>query len=885
MRGFPFTYFGSASSIGGMNRTGRKHFAANAGKRVIFAASLSAFLLISTSTDLAQRPAASAALAQANNLMKEGKTLYEQGTESSFRASMKKFEAARGLYRKIGTKRLEAGALQEIGKVSNQLGENQRAIDALNQALTIRQRQKIRYSMAQTLSMLGLVYFELGNTQRALEYCTQALTIWRAIGSKGDRAATLNIIGLIHTLRNDHLEALRTFNQSLTFRRLAKDKAGEAITLRNIGSVYSNLRDKTNSLRYFDQALKLFKSIPNKTGEASTLSNIGKLYADLGETEQATSYLQSALPIHREAGDVEREALTLSRLQDAWSAANKPSLAILYGKESVNKYQEMRSNIRGLDKVDRQTFLQTVAATYRSLANIYIAQGQLFEAQAVLDLLKEEEFRTLITLRGGNPLFSLPYSGAEEQAIKAVDSVAFFSRELSELQAKANATAADKKRILEIQMAEIPAANVALQRTLDALQKTAPNVEKLLAERRKENIQSILPELGDNVVALYTVVGEAEAKTPGKNQIGWVMAVFPNGTSKAYPIDTANLNQTVFDFRLELQGPNCDPEDAKNCKIKKLAQELYRKLFLQVSPGLQNTLETDLETYFKNQNEKILMWSLDGVLRYVPMAALHDGRGFLVEKYTNTLFNTASLGSLKDAGKPAWKVLGLGVSAASNVTMSDGKTAKFDPLAQAETELRSLVQENKPEDIEGLFPGVLKLNAEFDKTALFEGMLEKPNLVHISGHFSFNTFNEEQSFLLLGNNGKLEIRELEPFPTLFAGVDLLSIAACETAIGSNASPISQENKTNGKEVEGFAYVAQKKGAKSVMASLWRVHDRGTKELMLKFYELRKANPDRPKAETLRQAQLALLKGNHDPRGLPLSYPYFWAPFVLIGNWR
>lgn len=129
------------------------------------------------------------------------------------------------------------------------------------------------------------------------------------------------------------------------------------------------------------------------------------------------------------------------------------------------------------------------------------------------------------------------------------------------------------------------------------------------------------------------------------------------------------------------------------------------------------------------------------------------------------------------------------------------------------------------------------------------------------------------------------MNELEELPTLFAGVDLLSIAACETAIGSDASPISHENKTNGKEVEGFAYIAQQRGAKSVLASLWRVHDRGTKELMLKFYELRKSNPDRSKGETLRRAQLALLKGDHDPRGLPLNYPYFWAPFVLIGNWR
>jgi CHAT domain-containing protein len=86
-------------------------------------------------------------------------------------------------------------------------------------------------------------------------------------------------------------------------------------------------------------------------------------------------------------------------------------------------------------------------------------------------------------------------------------------------------------------------------------------------------------------------------------------------------------------------------------------------------------------------------------------------------------------------------------------------------------------------------------------------------------------------------------------------------------------------------MEGLAYVAQRKGAKSVMASLWVVSDRGTKELMLKFYELRKTHPELTKGEALRQAQLALLKGDHDPKGPALNNPYYWAPFVLIGNWR
>ncbi|HSK71962.1 MAG TPA: CHAT domain-containing protein, partial [Pyrinomonadaceae bacterium] len=150
-----------------------------------------------------------------------------------------------------------------------------------------------------------------------------------------------------------------------------------------------------------------------------------------------------------------------------------------------------------------------------------------------------------------------------------------------------------------------------------------------------------------------------------------------------------------------------------------------------------------------------------------------------------------------------------------------------------------------------------------------------------ASHFSFNSAREEASFLLLGDGGQLEMKEFQDYPNLFQGVDLLSLAACDTAIGGSS------NETNGKEIEGFAYVAQSLGAKSVIASLWKVDDEGTRELMLEFYEIHLKNPQLPKGEALRQAQLALLKGSSDKPNAekPYAHPYFWSPFILIGNWK
>jgi CHAT domain-containing protein len=136
-------------------------------------------------------------------------------------------------------------------------------------------------------------------------------------------------------------------------------------------------------------------------------------------------------------------------------------------------------------------------------------------------------------------------------------------------------------------------------------------------------------------------------------------------------------------------------------------------------------------------------------------------------------------------------------------------------------------------------------------------------------------------------------------------VELLTLSACNTAMGG---------ESNGREVEGFGELAQKQGALAVVATLWAVSDESTGKLMQEFYRLRTATPGMTKGEALREAQLALLRGQvkkgeggtadqrtskavgtganasgqpqfkYDP-DRPYAHPYYWAPFILIGNWK
>jgi CHAT domain-containing protein len=166
-------------------------------------------------------------------------------------------------------------------------------------------------------------------------------------------------------------------------------------------------------------------------------------------------------------------------------------------------------------------------------------------------------------------------------------------------------------------------------------------------------------------------------------------------------------------------------------------------------------------------------------------------------------------------------------------------------------------------------------------------------VVHIASHFVFKPGDDTQSYLLLagkddGNAGfHLTVAEFRDDQKLsLEDTDLLTLSACETGMGGNAA--------NGREVDGLGITAQRKGAKAVISSLWEVDDSSTGELMADFYKRWADGAGKvEKVEALRQAQLDLLRGMIAPKPDPMNpnqpssfeHPYYWAPFVLMGNWR
>ena len=735
------------------------------------------------------------------------------------------FDQALTIYQTIKNKPGEIQALSNIAYCQRQLYEFAKVIEIYNKILLLQKEIGDKKGEAGTLSKLGFEYLTLGSEEKASTSFNQSLPLMRAVGDKGGEAVVLIGLGNLQSeFLIENQKAIDYYNQASVLLKAIGDKSGEGTILNNIGYAYSKMGERTKALEYYNLALPLSKTVGNKAAEARVLDNIGKIYYELNENTKALEFYDRALQLARETGFKEGEVWTLSNLMLVWNSLNRRSLSILYGKQSVNLYQQARSKIQPLDGDTQKQFLKYVEETYRHLADILISEGRFPEAQAVLDLLKSEEYRPL--RRSGETADTIPYSQAEVDVITKIENLVALEQARTELQ-KLKSLSKEQEAKLEQLRLDIAAANKAFDVALDALGKAQASAAERVDEIRSgQEIQSALlslrKETKSGVVALYTVLGAEGEKTAGqdpvgnngqqdagaptKSKFGWVIMVTEKGY-KAYPIDVTNLEESVFRFRSALSSDKYDP--------RPLAKKIYDAIFRQTSAKLKRTLEDDLRDYLRSNTDKTLMWSLDGVLRYIPKAALHDGKQYLVENYRNVVFTKQSFVWLTTANQTDWHALGLGVSE---------KREDFDALPGVRTELETIVRE--PNKQTGIMNGSIRLNDNFKKQMFFNtvGNGTFP-VVHIASHYSFNPTHQDASFLLLGD-GRLTFGELKENKNLFGTVDLLTLSACDTAVSGN-----------GKEAEGFAYLAQSLGAKSVIASLWKVSDAGTPELMIRFTNL------------------------------------------------
>jgi CHAT domain-containing protein len=290
------------------------------------------------------------------------------------------------------------------------------------------------------------------------------------------------------------------------------------------------------------------------------------------------------------------------------------------------------------------------------------------------------------------------------------------------------------------------------------------------------------------------------------------------------------------------------------------SQRMYQLL---VAP-----LEQDLEQLGINN----LTYIMDTGLRSIPLAALHNGKEFIVERYSVGLMPSFSLTDPRHVDVRNLRVLAMGAE-----TFTDQYSLPAVPV-----ELSAIADQ--------LWSGKTLLNEAFTLKNLKQARAREPfGIIHLATHAQFRPGKPSNSYIQLWDR-KLSLDQLPSLGLNKPPIQLLVLSACRTALGDKEAEL------------GFAGLAVQSGVKSVLGSLWSVSDEGTLGLMTQFYERLKEAPI--KAEALRQAQLAMIRGevrlqkgklvtSRSSFPLPpelarlrdteLSHPYYWSPFTMIGN--
>ncbi|HLO52173.1 MAG TPA: CHAT domain-containing protein, partial [Kamptonema sp.] len=334
----------------------------------------------------------------------------------------------------------------------------------------------------------------------------------------------------------------------------------------------------------------------------------------------------------------------------------------------------------------------------------------------------------------------------------------------------------------------------------------------------------------------------------------------PDGKAifKSIPVAREQVLQVAKEFTNEIRNPRM-----QDYKVE--AKQLYQWL---IAP-LQQELEAN--------GIKTLIFSMDSGLRSLPVAALHDGDRFLVEKYSLGLIPSLSLTDTNYVDIRGSEVLAMGAS--DFPAIADQIRLPAVPM-----ELSAIVGK--------LWPGVSFLNEKFTLANL-KAQRSQPQyrIIHLATHGEFQPGGAANSYIQFWDT-KLRLNQLRELKLYNPQVELLVLSACTTAVGDEEAEL------------GFAGLAVQAGVKSALASLWYVSDAGTLGLMTEFYQQLRTAPI--KAEALRQAQLRMLHGqvrlqdgrlynSGSDRGLPLppeltargdknlSHPYYWAAFTMIGS--
>jgi CHAT domain-containing protein len=418
---------------------------------------------------------------------------------------------------------------------------------------------------------------------------------------------------------------------------------------------------------------------------------------------------------------------------------NSPRFAIFYGKKSVNLYQQQRSQLLGSDTDAQKDYLNSVQKTYRSLAELLISEGRISEAQQVLNALKDQQFFDFDRTKSRQPE-PLTLSPLEEEYSREFDqiltSMSAINREITQLRIKlGNRSEKEDAPQLEKFNAELEKASHQLSMLLSQAEAefsksldNKDNVDVTDTRELQQALHDINRQTGQKTVAVYTLLGQDKFHAA---------IISADGISSISSVANRDeLNKKALQLWAVLQSADYDPTTLSN--------ELYKLIFKPIEARLPRNVDT-------------IIWSLDENLRYLPMAALYDGKQYLVERYQHVLFTRADKERITRTVSSSWTGYFFATSMSHTVTLF-GKRIEFAPLHFIKDEMQIFRTKSHPN---GVIDGDVLAETQFTRASLLAKLKVRRPLVHISSHFRFRPGDATNSFLLFGDDQVMTLAEMK----------------------------------------------------------------------------------------------------------------------------
>lgn len=848
------------------------------------------------------------------------------------------YQQALAIWQETGDSRL-AFAYNNVGAVYRGFGDTQEALVNYERALALHSAKKTAAGNeanaldnangeANTLGNIGVVYMDMGDPERSLEYFNQALAIRRSLGNKRGQASALDQIGYAYYLLADYVEALARYEQALALCAEAGDKQLESYVLTHIGMLQAATGEPAKALKRYEQARKIQQDGGMKLGLAVTLDKIANVQASAGNAARAAETFREALALWADMGAERGRAASLYGLARVESSRGDLTAARELIGQAIKIIESVRARTTNahlrttllaskydyyeLDvDVKMRLGAKSPPAALAELTDAAFESSEQSRARGLLDMLsegqadvrawvvpelaeKEGELKRRLCALSDRMLLQREELGRAKAAAKATDKAEAARRELR-LQAL-KSEIENLKREYDALAAEYDNVQASIRsrsrRYARLTQPAPPNASRL---RELLDPDTILLEysLGEERSYLWAVTRErVEGHTlPGRAQI--------RRAAEA-------LSESVATYGSRKSG------EGEQQYIERLRES--PRQYARAATELGRILLSPVAARF---GSKRLVIVADGALQFIPFEALLAPGETATQRSANKdayaqplgmtnevvyLPSASTLAMLRSSPRSRTNAKNVAVFADPVFNADDERIAVADrraaPTAYAAPKLAVLGRALRDVDMTAGEVRLERLRYTLDeaeaimsvaptgsamKAVAFSASRANATspeiggyrVVHFATHALLDDKRPELSGLVMSlvdergrpQDGFLRLGDIY---NLKLPVDLVVLSACRTGVGK---------EVRGEGLVGLHLGFMYAGASRVVSSLWKVDDEATAELMKSFYR-HMLKEGRPAAAALRMAKSELRQARAEWRA-----PYFWAGFVLQGDWR